>query len=160
VGVLGGCWRYHFAGGGLPQHIKTVAILPFDNETASAELQQQLYDAMHRTIEGRLGLRDASEARADAVIKGTILRYDTDVPIGYSSTGAGGGGIQTVSPTRRKLELAINVEIVDQSTGKTLWKRDGLIADGEYAEGAEADGRKQAMQRVVELMVEGAQSQW
>ncbi len=157
TGALSGCWRYHFAGGGLPPHIKSVAILPFDNETASAELQQQLYDAMHHTVEGRLGLRDASESHADAVIKGTILRYDTDVPIGYSTTGA---GVQTVSPTRRKLELAINVEIVDQSTGKTLWKRDGLVADGEYAEGAEADGRKQAMQRIVELMVEGAQSQW
>jgi hypothetical protein len=80
------------------------------------------------------------------------------VPIGYSSTGA--GGVQTVSPTRRKLELAINVEIDDESTGKTLWKRDGLIADGEYGEGAEADGRKQALQKIVDLMVEGAQSQW
>jgi hypothetical protein len=67
TGALGGC--YHFAGGGLPSHIKTVAILPFDNETASAELQQQLYDAMHHTVEGRLGLRDAAEAHADAVIK-------------------------------------------------------------------------------------------
>jgi hypothetical protein len=154
---LSACWRYGFAGGGLPPNIKTVAILPFDNETATAELQQQLYDAMHKTLEGRLGLRDESETRADAIVKGTILRYDTDVPIGYSGTGT---GVQSVSPTRRKLELSVNVEIDDQITGKTLWKRDGLVADGQYAEGAEDDGRKQALQKIVELMVEGAQSQW
>lgn len=156
-GTLLGCWRYGFAGGGLPPNVHSVAILPFDNETATAELQQQLYDAMRKTLESHLGLREESEARADAIVRGTILRYDIDVPIGYSATGA---GVQTVSPTRRKLELALNVEIDDQISGKTLWKRDGLVADGEYAEGAEADGRKQALQKIVELMVEGAQSQW
>jgi hypothetical protein len=159
-----GCWRYGFAGGGLPPHIKSLAILPFDNETATAELQQQLYTTMQKSIGGRLGLRDASEGRADAVIRGTILRYDTDIPIGYSANGfAGAGsrvGAQSVSPTRRSLELAVSIQIVDQSTGNTLWKRDGLVAEGDYSEGDEATGRKQALQKLVDLVIEGAQSQW
>src|ERR1700680_943468 len=80
------CWRYGFAGGGLPSHVKSMAILPFENETATPELQKQLWDAMRSDVSSRLGVRDASESHADAVLKGTILRYDIDVPIGYKAT--------------------------------------------------------------------------
>jgi len=153
------CWRYGFAGGGLPSHVKSLAILPFENQTATPELQKQLWDAMRSDVSSRLGVHDASESRADAVLKGTILRYDVDVPVGYSATG---GRIQSsaVSPTERKLELALNIEIDDQTTGKVLWKRDGLVADGNYPEGAELSGRKQAIKTVVQQIIEGAQSQW
>ncbi len=157
--LLAGCWWYGFAGGGLPSHIKTMAILPFDNETATPELQKQLWDAMRQSVPSRLGVGDASEGRANAVVKGTILRYDTDVPIGYAAT-SGRVSSATVSPTQRRLELAINIEIVDQTTGKTLWKRDGLVADGTYSEGAELAGRKQALKSAVDQIIEGAQSQW
>jgi len=162
--LASGCfWRYGFAGGGLPAHIKSLAILPFDNETATAELQQQLYTAMQKSVGSRLGLRDASESHADAVIRGTILRYDTDIPIGYSAqpgVTAAGVSAGAVSPTRRQLELAVSIQIIDQSTGNPIWKRDGLVATGQYSEGDETSGRKLALQKMVDLIVEGAQSQW
>ncbi len=154
-----GCWWYGFAGGGLPSHVKTMAILPFDNETATPDLQKQLWDAMRQSLPSRLGVGEASEGRASAIVRGTILRYDTDVPIGYAAT-SGRISSAAVSPTQRKLELAINIEIVDQTTGKTLWKRDGLVADGTYSEGAETTGRKQALKSAVDQIIEGAQSQW
>src|SRR3954471_17886151 len=56
---LTGC-LYHFAGGGLPPHIKSVAVLPFDNETPQPTLQRELYDLMRRDVENRLGLREAT----------------------------------------------------------------------------------------------------
>ena len=77
--LLTGC-LYHFAGGGLPPHIKTVAVLPFDNETPQPTLQRELYDLMRRDVENRLGLREATEGKADAVVRGKILRYDPDIP--------------------------------------------------------------------------------
>ena len=46
---LSGCWLglgYGFAGGGLPQDIRTVAVLPFDNQTPSPELQAEFAEAM------------------------------------------------------------------------------------------------------------------
>jgi lipopolysaccharide assembly LptE-like protein len=147
---------YSFHGGGLPPDVKTMAILPFDNQTPNPELQQQLLDAMRKSLQGRLGVRDAPEGRADAIVRGTIVRYDIDIPIGYSAT----TGNQPVTGTRRKLELSVDVEILDQKTGKTLWQRKGLVADGEYAERAESDGRRQAIQKLVSDMIEGAQSQW
>ncbi|MFL5579654.1 MAG: LPS assembly lipoprotein LptE [Gemmatimonadaceae bacterium] len=150
---LVGC-LYGFAGGGLPKHIRTVAIVPFENETPSPEVQRELYDQMRRDFRGRLGLRDASETRADAIVRGTITRYDADVPIAYSAN-------RTQATTaRRKLQIAVDVEIIDQTTGRVLWSRRGLIGEAEYAERAEAEGRLRAVQEIVGDMVEGAQSQW
>jgi hypothetical protein len=151
--ALVGC-LYGFAGGGLPKHIRTVAIVPFENETPSPEVQRELYEQMRRDFRGRLGLRDASETRADAIVRGTITRYDADVPIAYSAN-------RTQATTaRRKLQIAVDVEIIDQTTGRVLWSRRGLIGEAEYAERAEAEGRLRAVQEIVGDMVEGAQSQW
>src|SRR5438045_2014513 len=49
-----GC--YGFAGGGLPPQIRTVAILPFDNQTSQPALSQAVSDALKDAIENRLGL--------------------------------------------------------------------------------------------------------
>ena len=155
--VLGGACRfspYHFAGGGLPSHIRSVAILPFDNETPVPELQRELFEAMRKELRNRLNLRDASEAKADAVVRGTIVKYETDVPIGYSADPT------QANTARRQLQLVIDVSIVDQSTGKPLLERKGLSAKGEYAERDEAGGRQRAIERLINDVIEGAQSQW
>jgi len=147
---------YSFHGGGLPPDVRSMAILPFDNQTPNPELQTELLDEMRKTLESRLGVHEASEDHADAVVRGTIIRYDIDIPIGYSAT----SNNQPVTGARRKLELVVDVDIVDQRTGKTLFTRKGMVADGEYAERAESDGRGQALKKLVSDMVEGAQSQW
>src|SRR5688500_20067572 len=77
--------RYGFAGGGLPAHIRTVAVLPFENETASPELQRELFELLRRELRGRLGLRDGVEASADALVRGTFKTYDVDIPVGFSA---------------------------------------------------------------------------
>lgn len=145
---------YSFSGGGLPRHVKSAAVLPFDNETPAAELSRELNDALRKAFESRLGLRAAPESRAQAVVRGTIVKYETDVPVGFSADPA------RASSARRSLSLTIDVTIVDQTSGRTLYERKGLSATGEYAERNEADGRKQAIQRLVNDIVEGAQSQW
>jgi hypothetical protein len=90
-------------------------------------------------------------------VSGTIQRYDTDVPVGYS----GGRNVNPqASTTQRELELSVDVTIVEQSSGKTLWQRKGLIADATYVEGNEAGGRTDAIKKLVDEIIEGAQSQW
>ena len=76
---------YGFAGGGLPPNIRTVAVLPFENQTSLAPIQQELFNRMRREVEGRLGLREASEKRADAIVRGKIVNYEPDIPVAYSS---------------------------------------------------------------------------
>ncbi len=151
--LLTACF-YGFAGGGLPSHIKTVAVLPFENETAITEVQRDLYDRMRRELEGRLGLRGASEGRADAVVRGRVTRYEADIPVGYSADP------ERANTARRRLQITVDVEIVDQTTGKPLWSQKGLSADGEYSERAEQAGRRAAVDKLVADIIAGAQSQW
>jgi Lipopolysaccharide-assembly len=146
--------RYGFAGGGLPAHIRTMAVIPFENETASPEVQRELFELLRRELRGRLGVREAPEATADALVRGTIKNYDVDIPVGFSADP------QQAVTARRKLQVTIDIAIVDQSTGRPLWERRGLRAEGEYAEREEADGRRSALRKIVSDIVEGAQSQW
>src|SRR5688572_26418996 len=75
VGLLlaaGGC-LYGFGGGtGFPPEIKTVAVLPFDNLTPEPTLTNEINRAVREAVQGRLGLRPAGEAQADAIVTGTI----------------------------------------------------------------------------------------
>lgn len=148
-----GC-LYTFAGGGFPRHVKSAAVLPFDNETPAAELSREINDALRKAFESRLGLRSAPENRAHAIVRGTIVKYETDIPVGFSADPA------RASSARRSLSIVIDVTIVDQTSGKTLYERKGLSANGEYPERNEEEGRRQAIQRLVNDIVEGAQSQW
>jgi hypothetical protein len=154
AGSLTGC-LYGFAGGGLPPSIKTVAILPFENQTAEPTLTQEVSVRVREAVQSRLGLRQASESQADAVVRGTIVRYDPDLPVQYT-----GGENRSVSVTRRLVQVTVSVEIVDQKQGKPIWQRSGLVLDGEYTPGQEADGRSKALDKLVTNIVEGAQSQW
>jgi hypothetical protein len=153
--AVGACIpHYGFSGGGLPSNIRTMAIQPFDNETPTPELQRELLDAMRRDLQSRLGVRDAPESRSDAVVKGVIRSYDVDVPVAYSANPA-----QAVT-ARRRLRISLDVQIVDQTTNRVIWEKKDLSAEGEYAERDEAGGRRDALKRIVNDIVEGAQSQW
>ncbi len=158
AGALTGCfWKYGFHGGGLPPNVKTIAVLPFDNNTPTPELQKDLLDGLRAVVGSRLGLREIGEERADAVLKGTITRYDIDVPIGYSG---GRTTSVTTSTTQRRLELQVDIEIDEQASGRVLYQRKGLVEAGDYPEGNEKDGRAQAVKKVVNDVIDGAQSQW
>jgi hypothetical protein len=107
-------------------------------------------------VQGRLGLRQAGEASADAVVRGTISRYDPDVPVAFTGT----TGSQ-VTVTKRLVQLTVSVEIVDRN-GKTLWQQTGMPLEGDYEPGRETEAlaRGRALSKLVTNIVDGAQSQW
>lgn len=153
--LLVGCGiRYGFAGGGLPSNIRTMAVLPFDNQTTSPELQRELLELMRRELQRRLGVRDAPQSRADAIVRGVIDAYDVDVPVGISANPS------TAVSARRRLQVTIDVEIVEQASGRVLFQRKGMRGEGDYEERGELEGRRKALDRIVNDIVEGAQSQW
>ena len=154
LALLTACIPYGFAGGGLPSHVRTVAIIPFENLTATPEIQQEIALALRTELRDRLGLREAAENRAGAIVRGTIQRYETDIPIGYSATN------QNQTTARRQLQISVDIEMIDQASGKALWQRKGLLAEGQYEERGEAAGRRQAIERIVNEVIQGAQSQW
>jgi len=150
--AVSGC--YGFAGGGLPPHVRTVAILPFDNLTPEPLLTQEVAVALREAVQGRLGLRPAAEASADAVVRGSILRYEPDIPLSFQPRAG------QVEVTARRVQLTLRVEIYDQREGRALWTRESMVVDGEYEPPKEADGRKKALDKLVTDIVDGAQSQW
>jgi len=109
---------------------------------------------VREALQGRLGLRLAGEANADAVVRGRVVRYEPGMPLAFQA------GQEQVNVTRRQVQLTVDVEIVDQREGKTLWQRQGLSVVGEYQVPQEAEGRKVALQKLVNDIVDGAQSQW
>ncbi|MEJ7760937.1 MAG: LPS assembly lipoprotein LptE [Gemmatimonadaceae bacterium] len=134
--------------------MRTVAVIPFENLTAAPELQRELAEALRSELQNRLGLRNAAEARANAVVRGTIQRYETDIPIAYS------GNNNSQTSARRQLQISVDIEVFDQVSGKVLWQRKGLTADGQYEERGVLTGRRQAIERIVNDVIQGAQSQW
>ena len=131
-----------------------MAILPFDNDTPEPALTQEVSQAVREALEGRLGLRVASEATADALVRGRVVRYEPGVPLAIQP------GQGQLNVTRRKVQLTVDVEILNQREGKTLWQRQGLTVEGEYEPPQDAQGRKIALQKLVNDIVDGAQSQW
>jgi len=111
-------------------------------------------DAVLEAFQGRLGLRPAGENTADAVVRGRVVRYDADVPLSFQATQG------RTDVTRRQVQVTVDVEIIDQRAGKTLWQKQGLTELGEYQPPQEAAGRKIALQKLVTDLVDGAQSQW
>jgi hypothetical protein len=152
--VLNGC-IYGFSGGGLPTDVKTAAILPFDNLTSDPTLTSDISFAVREAIQSRLGLRQAGENQADAVVTGTITRYEPDLPVAFQ--GAEGN---KVNVTRRLLQITVDVKIVNRVTEKVVWERKSLMVEGDYETGKERDGRKKALEKLTQNIVDGAQSQW
>ncbi len=150
--ALSSC-NYGFAGGGLPPKIKTVAVIPFDNDTPSPTLQSELNTLLSTQFVSRLGLHPASENRADAIVRGRITRFDTGIPVAYSAS-------PNSTSAQRELRITVDVEIVDQTNGRVIWSRKGLVGVADYSERDEAGGRKDAVTKIVSDIIAGAQSQW
>ena len=141
----------------MPSHIRTVAVLPFDNQPGEVALTQEVAVAVRRAMESRLGLRVASEEQANAVVRGSITRYEADQPLSFQQNQG-----DNISVTRRLVTISISVEIYDQVEDRVLWQRSGMRVEGEYEPPGEDEkkGRDLALETLVADLVDGAQSQW
>lgn len=147
------CYKFS-GGGGFPPDLKTIAILPFDNQTATPEVQRELNEFMRKSFHDRLNLRDAPEEKADVVVRGIIGKLEVDLPAGVSADP------RQANLSRRRLQLVLDVEIMNTKTGRPLLKNAGMQSEGQYAEGREDEGRKLAIEKIVDQMIQGTQSQW
>jgi len=156
-GILGGC-NYSFRAGSFPPpHIRSVAVLPFENETTRFELTGELHDRLLRDLPSSLGIRTAGEDLADAVVRGTIIRYDVIAP-NYRA-GADGRPAEVL---QRQVTISVHVEIVDLIENVVLWEDRNVVSQGEFIEASETEevGRAEAIELLVQRIVDGAQSNW
>ncbi|MBW3534201.1 MAG: hypothetical protein KY453_03120 [Gemmatimonadetes bacterium] len=154
--VQSGC-MYSFRGGSFPDHIRTIAVETFENDTNRFEISGELFDVMLRQVPRSLGIRVAGAEVADAVVRGTITRYDVTAP-NYRPT-AGGDRAEVL---QRQVALTARVEIVDLVNNVVLWEEPAVRAEGIFleSEGSEEEGRLEAIDNLVQKIVDGAQSNW
>lgn len=154
--TLTGC-NYSFRAGSFPPpHIRSIAILPFDNETNRFELTGELYEQLLRNLPAALGVRTAGEDVADAIVRGSITRYDIAAP-NYRAAAAG----RPAEVLQRQVNISVRVEIIDLVENVILWESSNVAARGEFPEGSPEDqGRMNAIELLVQGIVDGAQSNW
>ncbi|MEZ4414582.1 MAG: LPS assembly lipoprotein LptE [Gemmatimonadota bacterium] len=155
--ALAGCNYSLRAGSGLPDHVRTVAVLPFDNTTTRSELTDEVHQRLLRELPRALGVRSAGADVADAIVQGTIISYAVNAPL--FRPGAGGAGAEVL---QRQVTLAARVEIIDVRNNVVLWEDQSLRAEGTYLDASETEeiGRTAAIQLLVQRIVDGAQSNW
>lgn len=155
--AVSGC-NYSFrAGAGLPEHVRTLAVVPFENETARFELTQEVHQALLRQVPRSLGLTQAGEESADAVLSGAILRYELTAPL--YRRGAESENLQVL---QREVVMVVQVELLDRTENIILWDQQQLRVQGQYLDASETEdvGRAEAVELLVQEIVDGAQSNW
>ncbi|HEX3928348.1 MAG TPA: LPS assembly lipoprotein LptE [Gemmatimonadales bacterium] len=157
--LVAGC-SVGFAGGGFPPGVHTVAILPFDNQTTEPTLAQQVNLAVKQALVSRLGLRAAAEGQADAVVHGTITRYDPDEPAAYHGQPGATGTPNQVVVTRRQVEIYVDLDVVNQHTGNPIISLKGVQVIGDYDPGQVEAGKTKALGLLVDRLVTEAHSKW
>ena len=153
--LLGGC-LYSFTGGGLPRHIRTIAIAPFENTTAQPLLSSELQLALQDELPRSLGVRLVDEAVADAVVRGRVVQYSEDSP-----------NVRAAQPGERailqqRVTITLDATIYDLREDRQLWSNGSLSGIGTFQPGDEqfTAGRTRAIEELVRKMIDGAQSQW
>jgi hypothetical protein len=157
LSLLAGC-MYSFVGGGLPSHVRRVYIQPFENETPYQTLTSDLLREMQDKLPGSLGVRLASEQTADAIVRGT-LKSAEEQTTNFDPQPDPTGRIQRLEA---RVQISFDAEIYDVRNDQVLWRGNGITAIGNFEPGREDvdDGRRKALEQVVQKLIEGAQSQW
>ena len=156
VPALGGCLYGFNAGTGI--ELETVAILPFENATTRLELTQEVHELLLRELPRALGLRLAGEDVADAVVRGSIRDYTLRAP-NYRAGAQQGDRPQVL---QREVSLVVAVEILDVAQNLILWESTSLRTEGQYLEASEDEevGKDEALELLVQKIVDGLQSNW
>ena len=153
-----GCNYTLQAGSGLPPHVQTLAVIPFENETDRFEVSQELHQLLLDELPRTLGVRTGGEEFAEAVVTGTVRQYAVQAD-SYRPEAGGGDRTQVIE---RQVRVSVSVQVIDRVNNLILWENTGLSAEGEYldATGDEVSGRDLALSRLVQGIIDGLQSNW
>jgi len=153
---LSGCLYGFNAGTGF--QLDTIAILPFENETTRLELTQEIHELLLKEIPAAMGLRLAGEDVADAVLTGTIRDYTLRAP-NYRAGAQQGDRPEVL---QRQVSLVVGVEVLDVRQNLILWENTSLRTEGQFLELTEEEetGKLEALELLVQKIVDGLQSNW
>ncbi len=153
---LGGC-LYSLTGGGLPSHIRTVAVVRFENATSQPLIESELETRLQQEVPRNLGVQLAAENVADAVVRGRITGYEETAASVRPSDSA-----DRIPVVQRQIRITYEAEIYDLREDRPLWQARAQSVVANFQPDSESPdvGRTRAIQEVVRRLIEGAQSQW
>ncbi|NTV45079.1 MAG: LptE family protein [Chlorobiales bacterium] len=137
--VLSGC--YSFSQGSLPEHIKTISIPVFGDETRSGigQLRERLTTQMTDKIQSQSSLVILQSSKeANSVLDGVIKSY-SDVPSQVSS--------QTERATQNRITITVAVTYRDNVAKKTLFTQN-FTGFADYAIG-DFSGQQEAITKAI-----------
>ena len=148
---------YRFQGGNFPEHIRTLSVDPVVNDTPRLELTGELQEQLLSNLPRALGIRQASSDEADAVVRVRITSYQVNTP--NYRPGAVGDRTEVL---QRQVMITAQVQIVDQVNNEIYWEDSSLRGEGQFLEASETEdvGRAEAIELLVQRIVDGAQSNW
>lgn len=123
--LTGGC-GYGLAGrgtGAIPEHIKVVALVPFENRTSRPEIEQRVTEQVATELvkRGRYKVVTSREG-ADALLEGAVDEYRT-TPVQFTAEGRA---------TRVEAVVSMEATFRDLATDEVLWSQSGLLFREQY----------------------------
>ena len=150
LATLLSCGPYSFTGAGLPG-IKTIAIPLFENQTEEYGIREELTNKLVQAFVQDNTLKVVSERTADAVLRGTILKYQKDAYTFDQS--------ENVKEYIARIYVKITVE--DKKHSKNIWEEENLQGWGTFpADSSEAYGKSKAIDKLTEDIVNRTVKGW
>jgi len=125
VGVLGCGYKLQGTGKSsiLPEHVKTIAVQPFENGTQRPEIEQRVTEEVARELSTRKPYSVVSDAAsADAVLAGTVTSFRT-VPVEFNEAGRA---------TREEAVITLRATLRDNANDEVLWSQSSLVFRTQY----------------------------
>ncbi len=136
--ILNGCW-YSFSEKAFPQ-IKSVAVIPFENETGEYDLASQTTDLLTQKVLNTSTYELSSAEDADGIVSGKIIYYKRKVNT-YD---------EAENPIDYIIDVRARTKFIERTTNKILWE---ATFEG-YATFAPDGDENQAKENAVKILVE------
>jgi TolB-like protein len=102
----------------LPESIRIIALVPFENQTQRPEIEQRVTEETARQLASRGRYRVVTDrSQADAVLEGAIIGFRSN-PVQFNLEGRA-SRVETV--------VSIQATLRDLSTDEVLWSQSGLL---------------------------------
>lgn len=107
----------------LPERIRIVAVVPFENRTTRPEIEQRVTEEVSREFSKRRHYKVVTtRTGADAVLEGAVTGFRTN-PIQFNSQGRA---------TRVETSVTLDATLRDLSNDEILWSQAGLLFRSQY----------------------------
>ncbi|MEW6357427.1 MAG: LPS assembly lipoprotein LptE [Planctomycetota bacterium] len=137
----------------LKSGVDSVYVPVFDNQTFRRELEFPLTEAVKNEILYKTQLKIVPKNKADSILKGDIVEYQERVLTEDTNDNV----------TETRVFIYINVQWIDQRTGRVIMKRDRLVRPTEFvtAKGETlATANAEAFDDLAELVVQAMEADW